>query len=103
MEELTMRKSIAYGTAVLVLSALPSFAQVGSGTSGQGGVTPVPNSASQPPATGGATDQGGSRSGTTSDPNDSTPAQPNAPTGSGARAGKDGESRTDAAQPGAPA
>jgi len=103
MEGLTMRKSIAYGTAVLVLSALPSFAQVGSGTSGQGGVTPVPNSASQPPATGGATDQGGgSRPGTTREPDDSTPAQPNAPTGSGARAGKDGESRTDAAQPGAP-
>jgi putative membrane protein len=87
-EDLSMKKYFAYGMAVLALTAAPLFAQVGSGTSGQGRVTPVPNTASQPPVTGGATDQGGSRPGGAT-PEDSAPAQPNAPTGSGARAGKD--------------
>jgi putative membrane protein len=84
-----MKRFIVYGTAVLALSSAPVLAQVGSGTSGQGRVTPVPNSTSQPPATGGATDQGGSRPGTAT-PDGSTPAQPNAPTGSGAPGGRDG-------------
>jgi putative membrane protein len=96
MEEHTMKKYIAYSTAVLALSAAPLFAQVGSGTSGQGRVTPVPNTASQPPTTAGATDQGGSRQGS-STPDGSTPAQPNAPTGSGARAGKDADPQQTAA------
>jgi putative membrane protein len=83
-----MKKFIVYGTAVLALSSAPVYAQVGSGTSGQGGVTPVPNSTSQPPTSAGATDQSGSRPGTAT-PDDSTPDQPNAPTGSGARGGRD--------------
>jgi putative membrane protein len=68
-----MKRFILYGTAVLALSAPPLFAQVGNGTSGQGGVTPVPNGATQPPRSGGVTDQGGSRPGTGT-PDGSNPA-----------------------------
>jgi len=68
-----MKKFIVCGTAVLALSAPPLFAQVGSGTSGQGGVTPVPNTATQPPSSGGVTDQGGSRPGTGTPDGGSTP------------------------------
>lgn len=89
-----MKNFIVYGTAVLALSASPVFAQVGSGTSGQGGVTPVPNGASQPPSSGGVTDQGGSRPGTgTPDgspaPEPRTGATVGIPQGSGR--GADGE------------
>jgi putative membrane protein len=73
-----MKKYIAYTTTALMLSAAPVFAQVGSGTSGQGRVTPVPNSATQPPATSGVTDRDGSRQGPDS-PNGSTPADANKP------------------------
>jgi len=78
-----MKKFIVYGTAVLALSGSPAFAQVGSGTSGQGRVTPVPNGATQPPSSGGITDQGGSRPGT------GTPdgATPTPEPGAGATAG----------------
>jgi putative membrane protein len=63
MKEIPMKKMFAYGTAVLLLSSAPLFAQVGSGTSGQGGITPSQGGATQPPSNGGATDQGGSRQG----------------------------------------
>jgi putative membrane protein len=80
-----MKTFIVYGTAVLALSSAPLLAQVGSGTSGQGGPTPRIGGATQPPTSGGASDQGGSRQGPDT-PNGSSPADAGKPierTGSG--------------------